>query len=442
MAEDAVTYSQRLKEAGYRTGYVGKWHASRERGPLDFGYDLYRAQTQVCMTPECRERNAIETTGPTVRDTTKRYEAVERGTVTWPGGDRHTVYMTMEGEFEGTQEYAIAAEGVRTLREFAEGGEPWLLEVHFPDPHDPFKPLREFLEHYPLDEVELPESFYKETFENKPRLLAREATLWEEFGEEQFRKALQHYYAYCEQHDRAVGMVIDALDQSGLAGNTLLVISSDHGENAAAHRLFVKGWTPYEETLMVPMVARWPGVIAPGSRTSALVELHDWAHTFTAVANTPPLPHADGFNLLPLLTNPRQSEQDWPQYRLNCYYGCELLYVQRIAIGQRYKYVFNGFDWDELYDLERDPAEVYNAIHDPEYAEAAQQMRDELWRMMYEFHDPYTQLQWGAARYLKAPRQGHGRREWLSEHLKNRDHPFLTKQPKRWNAKLAEASLS
>ncbi|MBI3974363.1 MAG: hypothetical protein HY332_24040 [Chloroflexi bacterium] len=61
----------------------------------------------------------------------------------------------------------------------------------------------------------------------------------------------------------------------------------------------------------------------------------------------------------------------------------------------------------------------------------AQDMRDALWRLMFEHHDPYTQLQWGAARYLKGPRGGlpKDKRPWLSEHLANPDHPYLTKQP-------------
>jgi arylsulfatase A-like enzyme len=303
----------------------------------------------------------------------------------------------------------------------------------------------QFLERYRLEDVELPANYREETFEHKPRLLAREASLWGELTEDDVRDVLRHFYAYCEQVDAAVGIVLDALQAVGQVNDTLTVFTADHGDNVGAHRCMVKGWTPYEETIRIPMVARWPGVIPAGSQTSAIVQLQDLAHTFTAVASAPPLPHADGYDLRPLMTRRPGAEQapgpsdqwrdrePWPQFRLNSYYGCELLYTQRIAIGQRYKYVFNGFDWDELYDLARDPGEVCNLIDDPAYAEAAQDMRDALWDLMFRHYDPYTQLMWGAARYLKAPRGGlpKDKRPWLSEHLANPDHPFLTAQPGR-----------
>jgi len=224
-----------------------------------------------------------------------------------------------------------------------------------------------------------------------------------------------------------VGIVLDALEAAGKVANTLVIFTSDHGDNVGAHRTFIKGWTPYEETHRIPMVARWPGVIPAASATSALVQLHDWAHTFVSVATAAPLPYPEGKDLTPLLANPAQAEKAWPPHILNVYYGCELLYIQRLAIARRYKYVFNGFDWDEFYDLERDPGELRNLIDDPEYAERAQDMRDALWELMYRLGDPYTQLRWGAARYLIGPRRGHPPRPWLDAYLKDPRHPYLTR---------------
>ncbi len=68
-----------------------------------------------------------------------------------------------------------------------------------------------------------------------------------------------------------------------------------------------------------------------------------------------------------------------------------------------------------------------NVVHDPAYAEAAQDMRDALWEMMFKYYDPYTQLRWGAARYLIGPRSGQPKRGWLSEYLDNPGHPYVTK---------------
>jgi arylsulfatase A-like enzyme len=425
MAAGVQTYPQRLSDAGYRCGYVGKWHASRLRGPLDFGYDVMAAPVQFCVTAECKKRHNAESIPPGLRDTSKPYETLEPITVTWPGGDRMTMCAAVRAEPEATQEHFIAAQAAETLRQFAAQDRPWLLEVHFPEPHDPYKPLEQFLDQYPPDQVRLPESYYQETFAGKPALLAREAGLWAQLSEADVREVLRHYWAYCQQVDRAVGIVLDALDQAGQTDRTLTVFTSDHGDNVGAHRTFIKGWTPYEETHRIPMVARWPGVIPAGASTDALVQLHDWAHTFVSAAGAPALPYGDGRDLTALLADPAGAAGGWPQHILNVFYGSELLYTQRIAIGRRHKYVFNGFDRDELYDLQSDPGELRNLADDPASAEIAQDMRDAMWELMLRHHDPYTQLAYGAARYLIGPRGGRPARIWPREYLNDPDHPFL-----------------
>ncbi len=404
MFPDVVTYPERLRDAGYRLAYVGKWHASSARGPRDFGYSVMRELPWLGR--ECRERlkNHLENSPDPTGGRPPRL--VDPLYVTWPGGDRVMLCAGVDAPPEENVSYRIAQGGARTIREFAAEDAPWLIEVHFQQPHDPYRPLLCFLENYRLEDIELPRSYYEETFEGKPGLLAREASLWAELSEEDFRQALRHYYAFCEQVDHFAGMVLDALEETGQADNTLVVFTADHADMVGAHRVFIKGWMPYEETRRIPMVARYPGVIPAGSATDALVQLHDWAHTFVALGGATELPYADGKNLLPLLGDPAGVEPQWPEYILDVYYGAEFLYTQRIAIGKRYKYVFNGFDWDEFYDLERDPDEVHNAINDPEYADAAQDMREVLWALMARYHDPYVGHRYGAGRYLIGPRGG------------------------------------
>jgi len=406
MFEDVQTYPQRLADAGYRLGYVGKWHASWLRGPSDFGYHVMREVRG--FGPECRERLGEKLEYAPRPEGERRL--VDPQYVTWPGGDRFLMWAGIEADLETLNEAHLARAAARTIGEFAEREEPWLLEVHFPEPHDSYTPLTQFLEHYPIGDVELPSSYYEEDFTGKPGLLAREAECWSELGEEQFRQGLRHYYAYCEQLDYFIGRILDALEQSGRAGETLVVLACDHGDMVGAHRMFIKGWMPYEETHRIPMVARWPGVIPAGSATSELVHLHDWAHTFTALGGAPPLPYPDGKDLLPLLRDP--AGYRGPDHIMNVYYGGEFLYTQRIAIGRRYKYIFNGFDRDEFYDLERDPGEVHNAIGDPEYAEAVTETRDALWELMLRFNDPYVGHRYGAARYLPAYSKGELRKSW------------------------------
>ena len=109
--------------------------------------------------------------------------------------------------------------------------------------------------------------------------------------------------------------------------------------------------------------------------------------------------HADGVSLRPILEDPESAAGR--DHILNVYYGGEFLYTQRILIGERYKYVFNGFDIDELYDLETDPGENHNLIDEPDHQDIAQGLRNELYRMMEAVDDPYSGTWlYHAGRYL------------------------------------------
>ena len=78
---------------------------------------------------------------------------------------------------------------------------------------------------------------------------------------------------------------------------------------------------------------------------------------------------------------------DWPDELLCAFYGGEFLYTQRIAITQRFKYVFNGFDFDEMYDLDQDPQELHNTYGDPASAGIVKKLKEELRRLKKEVGD-------------------------------------------------------
>ena len=173
--------------------------------------------------------------------------------------------------------------------------------------------------------------------------------------------------------------------------------------------MWIKGWIPYEECYRVPLIVRWPGKIRPGSKTPRLAQTHDLGHTYLAAAGAAKLPYADGRALQPLFENPDRS--DWKDEILCAYYGGEYLYTQGIAITDRFKYVFNGFDYDELYDLRNDPEEMRNQAASPEHRAQADDMRARLYEMMARLEDPYGDVQarnsigqppdrYGAPRYL------------------------------------------
>ncbi len=285
MFPDAVTYSARLREAGYRQGFVGKWHASFLRTPLDFGYDEIAAP----MSYNPRLLRGVDSNPdrvPRPREGALRRH-VDRA-FSWPGSQPFTMWGHLEGPEDATQEYWIAENGIRMMKRFAAQSRPWHLEIHFLAPHDAYMPLGKYLDRYDPSRIPVPESFH-DTFEGKPGLHKRESETWGKVTEEDYRQGRAHYYAYCEQVDAQVGRILAALAETGQAANTLATFSADHGDMVGAHRMWIKGWIPYEECYRVPLVMRWPAHIKPGLKTSRLVHVHDLAYTYVDAAQAAPL---------------------------------------------------------------------------------------------------------------------------------------------------------
>ncbi len=381
MFPNVILYSNRLHDAGYRMGYTGKWHASWVRCPADFGYEM--AGVNGCNPAVLRK---YDLNPDRVEQPKQRLRRHPLKTIQWPGDKPTAEWGYSEGPEEATHSWEVAEMAIRMLRRFSQGTQPWILETHFVDPHDPYFPLKQYLDRYDPRAIEVPRSF-GDTFEGKPGMHRRESSIWGPVTEDDYRQSRACYYASVEQLDRQIGRILDALEQSGQARNTLVVFTTDHGDMCGNHRMWIKGWMPYEETYRVPLVVRWPGVITPGSTSQRLVQTHDLAHTYIAAAQAKPLPYADGRALQPLFAEPRRAE--WTDQIMNAFYGGEFLYTQRMAVTQRFKYVFNGFDIDELYDLERDREEMHNAVNDPSYAKYADDMRARLYEMMDRFEDPY-----------------------------------------------------
>lgn len=401
MVPEVQTYSQRLRDVGYRLGYSGKWHASWERTPLDFGFHDLRA-------PNGYNPETLRPLGLAEMQEGRPPRQIEvEGTVTWPGDGPATFYGIDRGPEEATGAHRATSAGIALFEGYARDSpdQPWFVTINVVEPHDPYLPLARYAAHYDPADVALPPS-WSDDFAGKPNMNRRDAGMWAALTEEQVRTAIARYWAYCEQVDAQVGRVLDALDRAGQADDTVVVFTSDHGDMAGAHRQFIKGWQPYEETYRVPLVMRWPGVIAPGGTCDHLVQLHDLAHLFVDVAGAASIAPADGRSLRPLLEDPARA--DWEDVAFCAYYGGEFLYTQRMVITPRHKYVFNGFDFDELYDLEADSHELHNAIDDDDYATTRDAMRALLWDQMERYDDPYAQNRYGAARYLPRPPAGTG----------------------------------
>lgn len=389
-----VTYPSILREGGYRLGYNGKWHTSVERIPTDFGFHEIGAPNRY--RGQARKR-LIEHGWQPLADNRRRRAAK---TVQWPGTDPFGLWGLSLGEEEETGNYAVADSGIDMIRRFSRDDAPWHIEVHFPEAQRGW-PIDNYLQRYDAGRIPVDANFH-DTFENKPNMQRREAESYGPMSDSDFSDWRAHYYASFEQLDSQVGRILDALEESGQADDTVVVFAADHGAPWGAHRMWLPCFAPYEEIYRIPMVVRWPGVIEPGSESPRLAQLHDLGHTFLDIAGMRPLPHAHGASLQPLFREPERS--DWRQALMCAWYGQDFLMSQRMAITERHKYVFNAFDFDECYDLLEDPGEMVNVVNSTRHVEVVDDMRARLYELMDKFEDPYgdrgTAVRFMAPRYL------------------------------------------
>jgi arylsulfatase A-like enzyme len=171
--------------------------------------------------------------------------------------------------------------------------------------------------------------------------------------------------------------------------NTVVLYCSDHGDYCGEHGLFAKGIPCFQGAYRVPAVMRWPGgIVNPGRRIDRFVSLADFAPTFSELAGRQPDGGLTGRSLMPFLRD--EEPTDWREEIHTQCNGVELYYTQRSVMTADYKYVFNGFDQDELYDLRNDPHEMKNVADDPAYEQIKREFCGRMWRFAREQGDGAT----------------------------------------------------
>jgi arylsulfatase A-like enzyme len=226
---------------------------------------------------------------------------------------------------------------------------------------------------------------FNDDMHDKPRYFQRLRGVWRDMTWEHYAQTTACYYASISEIDAQVGRLLDALEETGQTENTIVVYLTDHGDQMGTHGLLMKGPPPYEETYRIPLLVRWPGVAQPGTTSDALANIMDLAPTLAEMAGCEPLPGCQARSLVPLLRGKPAGaafEQDFAEF-----HGQRFFYTQRIVWWRQYKYVLNGFDFDELYDLEADPYEMHNLATDLAYADLLREMASRMWQRIRETGD-------------------------------------------------------
>ena len=378
-----TTFSEVLRDAGYALGFSGKWHVSATEQPKDRGWEQYHATAiqgewhgmrwerfrELAREPECDAPRG-------------------RGELLRPGWGRYRLYGTSEPNPEADPfvpgDLHTVQTGIRALGDLARQDKPWCLFVGTVGPHDPYIIPEHYATMYDPADVDLPPS-YHDTLLDKPRIYQRQRRFWSQLTEDEYREAIAHYWGYCTMQDDLLGKVLEALEASGQADDTLVIFCSDHGDYAGAHGLFMKGVAAFDECYRVPCVARWPrGIARPGRLVDEFVSLADFAPTFADLAGAE-MPATSGGSLVPFLRDERPA--DWPDAMYSQFNGVELYYSQRFVQTKEWKYVYNGFDFDELYHLSEDPHCLRNLAEDPRFRPVVEAMCRRMWRRGYQERD-------------------------------------------------------
>ncbi|NLX97438.1 MAG: sulfatase-like hydrolase/transferase [Rhodopirellula sp.] len=195
---------------------------------------------------------------------------------------------------------------------------------------------------------------------------------YESFSDDQWRYYLYIYYRQVEMVDADVGRMLDALEDTGQADNTVVLFTSDHGDGRGRHQ-HVSKWYPYDEAAKVPLVVSCPGRLAEGCEDRThLVSGIDIMDTFCDLAGTAP-PKTSGRSLLPLL---EQCSVAWREF-----VASEHFIDGRMLRTERFKYVrFPGDPVEQLFDMQADPWETNNLYQDPQYATVVEDHRRMLAR--------------------------------------------------------------
>lgn len=368
LAPGLSLFSELLEEAGYRLLFSGKWHVSDLENPADRGWE------ELCVTAGAGSRPAR--TPAQWADVVADGQARGPGQIARPGWPPYRLYGT--GEEPASRDRQVVAAASEALDRLTRSSTPWFLFVGPSGPHDPYVVPREYLDRYAGIDVPLPVSF-SDRMDDKPGLYRRmREQHWDQLSAGEHEDAIRHYWAYCTLEDELFGQVLDRLQASGQAERTVVVRLSDHGDYCAAHGLYLKGVPAFTEAYRVPAIVRWPaGPVYAGARVDACITLADFAPTFLELAGLLP-PPMTGRSLVPLLRG--EVPDGWDDTLYTQLNGVELYYSQRIVMDTHFKYVFNGFDTDELYDLRLDPHELENRAADPAYREVKRDLVRRMWR--------------------------------------------------------------
>ncbi|MHC4177342.1 MAG: sulfatase family protein [Planctomycetota bacterium] len=365
---DLPSFPRRLQESGYETAYVGKWHMGEDSDERRPGFDYW---------------------------------------ITHKGqGKYYDTEFNVNGErkvVKGYYTHRVTDMAIDWLK--GEHQKPLLLILGHKAPHTPFTPEKKYLQIYDDVKISYPATAF--ALEGKPKWVEQRLDTWhgiygpiygfrEKFPDrrpesvEHFAAFVRAYTATIKSVDDSVGRIYEALKQTGQLDNTLLIFAGDNGMFLGEHGMTDKR-TMHEPSIRVPLLARYPGLIRPGTVVEQMVLNVDLAPSVLEICGAKPLERVHGKSWKRLVAGDADGWRKSWYYEYN--YEKQFPYTPNVrgVRTDRWKYVhYPHGDGKpdrhkaELYNLDRDPGETENLIDDPAHAKVVATLKAELERLMQQ----------------------------------------------------------
>lgn len=381
----ARLFTKDLAEAGYDCGLVGKLHLDacqhgRTERRLDDGFRVFRwAHDPYRGSSENAYHRWLKASRPDL------YEAALD-----PDSDVTFDSMPTEAHYSRW----IGNETIDYLTSSRDKDKPFCFFANFFDPHHGFGAPKEYMDRYDpaalsrpvttTDELETKPPVYTEVSEKSYG--GREKG-YVEYTADELQETKAAYYAMVTLVDDEVGRILAVLDAEGLTDNTIVIFTSDHGEMLGDHQVMLKGPMMYDVAIRVPLLIRWPGVVAPNQRRTELVQWVDLAPTLLEAAGVAARPTHQGASMLGLITGTTTTwVRDWAlsEYRNSGHPQDRDVYTTMLR-HDRWKIVVHHGDpatdrprTGELYDLADDPQELVNLWDRPEHIATRANLQEKL----------------------------------------------------------------
>jgi len=246
---------------------------------------------------------------------------------------------------------------------------PFFLALGIYRPHIPWHVPKEYFDLYPLDEIVLPEKLENDLDDvPKPgQKLARKGKDYEIIRDAgKLKEAIQAYLASISFADALLGDILELLENSRYAKNTIVVFWSDHGWHFGTKEHWHKR-TLWEECTRIPFIMKVPGMTQPNSVCDRPVDMINVFPTLISLCGLPAYELLDGYDMTPLLKNP---EAEWE------YPARSEIEVGNMAVrSQKWRYIRYHDGSEELYNRENDPHEWYNLAADEQYSQVLEEHR-------------------------------------------------------------------